>query len=88
MDTRELGEVRSSMADAMGHGRTPSTKSYDNSVKIVPSFLLKSLVLDQSNYREILVRQRVLHRRATAVSTTGSGVVSLPLAAAHFFKNK
>lgn len=57
-DTRELAEVTSNMADAMGHGRQPiinDTKSYDNGVKIVPSFLLKPAVVDKSNYREVLI---------------------------------
>jgi putative multiple sugar transport system substrate-binding protein len=57
-DTRELAKVAANMVDAMVTGGTPEvndTKTYDNGVKVVPSFLLKPILVDKSNYEEVLV---------------------------------
>ncbi len=37
------------------------TKTYDNGVKIVPSYLLVPLSVDINNYKQALDRQRLLH---------------------------
>lgn len=57
-DTRELAEVTARMVDAMGRGRTPEindTTTYNNGVKVIPAYLLKPVIVDKSNLREVLV---------------------------------
>jgi len=57
-DTRELARVTVGMVDALLGGGTPEindTTTYDNGVKVVPSFLLKPNSVDVSNYEAMLV---------------------------------
>ncbi|MBP1315323.1 sugar ABC transporter substrate-binding protein [Herbaspirillum huttiense F1] len=57
-DTRELAKVTVGMVDAVLGGKQPQindTKTYNNGVKVVPSYLLKPVVVDKSNWKEILV---------------------------------
>jgi putative multiple sugar transport system substrate-binding protein len=57
-DTRELAKVAAGMVDALLTGKTPQindTKTYNNGVKVVPSYLLKPVNVDKSNWKEILV---------------------------------
>src|SRR5690606_6595134 len=57
-DTRELAKVTVDMVDAMMSGKDPEvndTKTYDNGVKVVPSYLLKPVVVDKSNWEDVLV---------------------------------
>ena len=57
-DTRELANVAAGMVDAVVTGSKPEvndTKTYDNGVKVVPSFLLKPILVDKSNYKEVLI---------------------------------
>jgi putative multiple sugar transport system substrate-binding protein len=57
-DTRELAKVAAGMADAVLAGKQPEvndTKTYNNKVKIVPSYLLKPVVVDASNWKSVLV---------------------------------
>jgi len=57
-DTRELAKVTVNMVDAIMNGKEPEindTKTYDNGVKVVPSFLLKPVAVDKSNYKDVLV---------------------------------
>ncbi len=57
-DTRELAKVTVGMVDAVLAGKKPQindTKTYDNGVKVVPSYLLKPVSVDASNWKEILV---------------------------------
>ena len=57
-DTRELAKVTANMVDAMLSGKTVEindTKTYNNKVKIVPSYLLKPVPVDLSNYKQVLV---------------------------------
>ncbi|WP_327211490.1 multiple monosaccharide ABC transporter substrate-binding protein [Rhizobium ruizarguesonis] len=57
-DTRELAEVTVAMVDAVMSGKEPEvndTKTYDNGVKVVPSYLLKPVAVDKTNYKQILV---------------------------------
>ncbi|MBU2665115.1 sugar-binding protein [Actinoplanes bogorensis] len=57
-DTRELAKTTVSMADAVLKGQQPetnNTKDYDNGVKVVPSMLLESVIVDKSNYKKELV---------------------------------
>ncbi|MDY7087123.1 MAG: multiple monosaccharide ABC transporter substrate-binding protein [Actinomycetota bacterium] len=57
-DTRELAKTTVSMADAVLKGQTPQTNNttdYDNGVKVVPSMLLESVIVDKSNYKKELV---------------------------------
>ena len=57
-DTRELAKVTVSMVDAILSGKQPQvndTKTYNNGVKVVPSYLLKPVAVDSSNWKETLV---------------------------------
>jgi putative multiple sugar transport system substrate-binding protein len=57
-DTRELAKVTAGMVDAMMSGKTVEindTKTYNNKVKVVPSYLLKPVSVDLSNYKQVLI---------------------------------
>jgi putative multiple sugar transport system substrate-binding protein len=57
-DTRELAKVAANMVDAVVTGGKPEvndTKTYNNKVKIVPSYLLKPVPVDASNWKPVLV---------------------------------
>ncbi|HEX5331818.1 MAG TPA: multiple monosaccharide ABC transporter substrate-binding protein [Cellulomonas sp.] len=57
-DTRELAKVTVAMTDAILKGNTPKvtdTKTYDNGVKVVPSYLLDSQIIVKDNYKKVLV---------------------------------
>jgi putative multiple sugar transport system substrate-binding protein len=46
------------MVDALMSGKEPEvndTKTYDNGVKVVPSYLLKPVIVDKSNWKQVLV---------------------------------
>ncbi|WP_369800239.1 multiple monosaccharide ABC transporter substrate-binding protein [Tersicoccus sp. Bi-70] len=57
-DTRKLGAQAVTMVDDLLKGKQPEvndTKSYNNKVKVVPAFLLKSVVITKDNYQKELV---------------------------------
>lgn len=57
-DTRELAKVTAKLVDDVLSGKEPEindTKTYDNGVKVVPSYLLKPVLVDKSNWEPILV---------------------------------
>jgi putative multiple sugar transport system substrate-binding protein len=57
-DTRELAKVAVKMADDILNGRKPEVndeKTYNNGVKVVPSYLLQPVSVDKSNYKQALV---------------------------------
>jgi putative multiple sugar transport system substrate-binding protein len=57
-DTRELAKVTANMVDALLSGKTVAvndTETYNNGVKVVPSYLLKPVSVDASNWKEVLV---------------------------------
>ena len=57
-DTRELAKVAANMVDAVVSGKTPEvndTKTYNNGVKVVPSYLLKPVTVDKTNWESTLV---------------------------------
>ncbi|MEO1330076.1 MAG: multiple monosaccharide ABC transporter substrate-binding protein [Pseudomonadota bacterium] len=57
-DTRELARVTVGMVDAVLGGGEPEindTETYDNGVKVVPSYLLEPVAVDASNWEEILI---------------------------------
>jgi putative multiple sugar transport system substrate-binding protein len=57
-DTRELARVTANMVDALLTGKTVpvnDTKTYNNGVKVVPSYLLKPVSVDASNWKDVLV---------------------------------
>jgi putative multiple sugar transport system substrate-binding protein len=57
-DTRDLARVTADMVDAALSGKTVTvndTKTYENGVKVVPSYLLKPVVVDKSNWQAVLV---------------------------------
>ncbi len=57
-DTRDLAKVTADMVDALLSNKTPQvndTKTYENGVKVVPAYLLKPVIVDKSNWKQILV---------------------------------
>ncbi|ETX14043.1 sugar ABC transporter substrate-binding protein [Roseivivax halodurans JCM 10272] len=57
-DTRELAEVTVGMVDALLQGGEPEindTETYDNGVKVVPSYLLEPVPVTEENINEVLV---------------------------------
>jgi putative multiple sugar transport system substrate-binding protein len=57
-DTRDLAKVTAAMVDAVLSGGTPEvndTKTYNNGVKVVPSYLLKPVTVDLDNWKTALI---------------------------------
>ena len=57
-DTRELARVTVGMVDAVLGGKEPEindTKTYNNGVKVVPSYLLEPVKVTKDNWKQILV---------------------------------
>src|SRR5215510_1421590 len=57
-DTRDLARVAADMVDAALNGKQVTvndTKTYNNGVKVVPSYLLKPVVVDKGNWVKVLV---------------------------------
>ena len=57
-DTRNLAAVTVKMVDAILSGGEPEindTKTYDNGVKVVPSYLLEPQPVDATNYEQVLI---------------------------------
>ena len=57
-DTRTLASKVVEMVDAIMKGSNPpinDTKTYDNNVKVVPSFLCEPVFGDVNNYKALLV---------------------------------
>ncbi|GLU46334.1 multiple monosaccharide ABC transporter substrate-binding protein [Nocardiopsis ansamitocini] len=57
-DLRELAATAATMADAIVSGTEPEvndTETYDNGVKIVPSYLLEPVSVDTDNYESVLL---------------------------------
>lgn len=57
-DTRELARVTVGMVDALLGGGEPEindTSTYDNGVKVIPSYLLEPLAVDSSNWEKIVI---------------------------------
>jgi len=57
-DTRVLAAKAVEMVDAVLNGKEPEvndTTTYDNGVKVVPSYLCEPVSVDITNYKEVLV---------------------------------
>lgn len=57
-DTRKLAEVTVAMVDAIAKGEEPevnNTDTYDNGEKVVPSYLLESVIITKDNLKAELV---------------------------------
>ncbi|MGO4871048.1 MAG: multiple monosaccharide ABC transporter substrate-binding protein [Roseiarcus sp.] len=57
-DTRDLAKVAAGMVDAVVSGGKPEindTTTYNNGVKVVPSYLLMPVAVDASNWKSVLV---------------------------------
>lgn len=57
-DTRELARVTVGMVEALLKGGEPEindTTTYDNGVKVVPSYLLEPVSVDLSNWEEVII---------------------------------
>ena len=56
-DTRDLAKVAADMVDAALNGKqveVNDSKTYNNGVKVVPSYLLKPVVVDKANWEKVL----------------------------------
>ncbi|MGY3528467.1 MULTISPECIES: multiple monosaccharide ABC transporter substrate-binding protein [Bradyrhizobium] len=57
-DTRDLARVTADMVDAVLSKKEVTvndTKTYNNGVKVVPSYLLKPVVVDKTNWEKVLI---------------------------------
>src|SRR3954462_9147557 len=57
-DTRELAKVTVALVDDVLAGKKPQindTKTYNNGIKVVPSYLLKPVAVDKTNWKPILI---------------------------------
>src|SRR6195952_343972 len=57
-DTRDLAKIAAGMVDAVLSGGKPEvndTKTYNNGVKVVPSYLLKPIAVDLDNWKTALI---------------------------------
>ena len=57
-DTRALASKVAEMVDDIIQGKQPEvndTKTYDNGMKVVPSYLLEPVFADVNNYKELLL---------------------------------
>jgi putative multiple sugar transport system substrate-binding protein len=57
-DTRQLGKEAVKMTDDLLNGKKPEvndTKSYNNKVKVVPTFLFQPTVVTKDNYKSVLI---------------------------------
>jgi len=57
-DTRDLAKVTADMVDAVMNKKEVTvndTKTYNNGVKVVPSYLLKPVVVDKTNWEKVLI---------------------------------
>ncbi len=57
-DTRDLAKVAAKMVQALMSGKTPEvndTKTYENGKKIVPTYLLNPVIVDKTNWKQVLV---------------------------------
>jgi putative multiple sugar transport system substrate-binding protein len=57
-DTRQLAEKSASMAEDLLSGKKPEvndTKTYDNKVKVVPTYLFQPVVVTKDNYKKVLI---------------------------------
>ncbi|MBW8727166.1 MAG: sugar ABC transporter substrate-binding protein, partial [Inquilinus limosus] len=57
-DTRDLAKVTVDMIDAVMSGKEPQvndTKTYNNGVKVVPSYLLTPVPVTKDNVQKVLV---------------------------------
>jgi putative multiple sugar transport system substrate-binding protein len=57
-DTRELGKQAVKMVDAVLKNEEPETNdttTYDNKVKVVPAYLLESVIITKDNYKQELI---------------------------------
>ncbi|MCT8998698.1 multiple monosaccharide ABC transporter substrate-binding protein [Chelativorans intermedius] len=57
-DTRELARVTVGMVDALLQGGEPEindTETYNNGVKVVPSYLLEPVLVDADNWKDVLI---------------------------------
>ncbi len=57
-DTRELARVTVGMVDALLAGGEPEindTETYNNGIKVIPSYLLEPVSVDSSNWEEVII---------------------------------
>ena len=57
-DTRDLAKVTADMVDASLSGKpvvVNDTTTYNNGIKVVPSYLLKPVIVDKSNWEQVLI---------------------------------
>ena len=77
-DTRELAKVTAKMVDAILSGKQPETndaKTYNNGSKIIPSYLLKPVLVDRSNYKTVLIDSGYITEERLSSSSAAENVV-------------
>ena len=78
-DTRDLAKVTVAMIKAIGDGKKPEvndTETYDNGVKVVPSYLLDPVPVTKDNVQKALVDTGLLHGRRAQVAPRGAPAVA------------
>jgi putative multiple sugar transport system substrate-binding protein len=66
-DTRELAKATADMADAVLSKKpvpVNDTKTYNNGVKVVPTYLLKPVLVDSGNWQNVLVTSSGYYKEA------------------------
>ena len=84
-DTRELAKVTAKMVDSILSGKEPETndiKTYNNGSKIIPSYLLKPVLVDRSNYKAVLVDSGYVTEEKLSSSSSAADSVVVATSAA------
>jgi len=86
-DTRELAKQTAKMVDQALKGQTVEindTKTYDNGVKVVPSYLLTPISIDINNYKKELVDTGYIKAEDLGAAPAAPADTAVPAAAAAF----
>ena len=86
-DTRVLAKVTAKIVDTILSGGNPEnsdTKTYNNGHKIIPSYLLKPVLVDKSNYKSVLIdsgyitEDKLTATTPTLVADSSAAAVATP----------
>ena len=85
-DTRKLASITADMVDDALSGKpvpVNDTKSYNNGAKIVPTYLVKPILVDKGQLPVRTCHQRLLHAGTAQVRHLGVSVAGLPTKLPH-----